>query len=54
MQLRIPDRDFHADNTQNGQNICTNVCTLSMRGKTRYRDLITILSQHPDIRTRNV
>ena len=34
MQVKILDQDFHADNTQDGQNIYTNVYTLSMRGKT--------------------
>ena len=51
MEVKILDQDFHADNTQDGQNIYTNVYTLSMRGKTEYQDLITILSEYPDIRT---
>ena len=49
--MKILDQDFHADNTKDGQNIYTNVYTLSMRGKTEYQDLITILSEYPDIRT---
>ena len=51
MEVKILDQDFHADNTKDGQNIYTNVYTLSMRGKTEYQDLITILSEYPDIRT---
>ena len=51
MEVKILDQDFHADNTQDGQNIYTNVYTLSMPGKTEYQDLITILSEHPNIRT---
>ena len=51
MEVKILDQDFHADNTQDGQNIYTNVYTLSMPGKTQYQDLITILSEHPNIRT---
>ena len=51
MQIKILDQDFHAETLGDGQNVYTNVYTLSMRGKTRYQDLITILSEHPNIRT---
>ncbi len=51
MQIKILDQDFHAETQGDGQNVYTNVYTLSMRGKTRYQDLITILSEHPNIRT---
>lgn len=51
MGVLILDQDFHAENTQDGQNIYTNVYTLSIRGKTQYQDLITIFSEHPNIRT---
>lgn len=51
MEVKILDQDFHADNTQDGQNIYTNVYTLSMPGKTQFQDLITILSEHLNIRT---
>ena len=51
MEVKILDQDFHADNTQDGQNIYTNVYTLSMPGKTQSQDLITILSEHLNIRT---
>ncbi len=51
MEVKILDQDFHADNTQDGQNIYTNIYTLSMPGKTQYQDLITILSEHLNIRT---
>ena len=51
MEVKILDQDFHAENMDNGKNIYTNVYTLSMPGKTHYQDLITILSEHPNIRT---
>ena len=51
MEVKILDQDFHADNTQDGQNIYTNVYTLSMHGKTQYQDLITVFSEYPNIRT---
>ena len=51
MGVKILDQDFHAENMDNGQNMYTNVYTLSMRGKTHYQDLITTLSEHPNIRT---
>ena len=51
MECTILDQDFHAENMADGQNIYTNVYTLSMRGKTHYQDLITVLSEHPNIRT---
>ena len=51
MAVTILDQDFHAENTQDGHNIYTNVYTLSMRGKAQYQDLITVLSEHPNIRT---
>ena len=51
MEVKILDQDFHAENMDNGKNMYTNVYTLSMRGKTHYQDLITTLSEYPNIRT---
>ena len=51
MDVKILDQDFHAETTKDGQNIYTNVYSLSMRGKTHYQDLINILSEYPNIRT---
>jgi len=51
MGVIILDQDFHAENTPDGQNVYTNVYTLSMHGKTQYQDLITIFSEHPNVRT---
>ena len=51
MEVKILDQDFHAEATGDGESIYTNVYTLSMRGKTHYQDLITILSEYPNIRT---
>jgi putative Mg2+ transporter-C (MgtC) family protein len=51
MNVKILDQDFHAENTPDGQNIYTNIYTLSMHGKIQYQDLITVLSEHPNIRT---
>ena len=51
MQVRILDQDFHAETMKDGSNLYTNVYTLSMPGATRYQDLITALSEHPNIRT---
>ena len=51
MEVKILDQDFHAETGENGKNMYTNVYTLSMRGKTHYQDLITTLSEHPNIRT---
>ncbi len=51
MQIKVLDQDFHAESLEDGQNIYTNVYTLSMRNRTHYQDLITTLSEHPNIRT---
>ena len=51
MEVKILDQDFHAENIGDGQGLYTNVYSLSMKGKTHYQDLITILSEYPDIRT---
>ena len=51
MQVRILDQDFHAETMKDGSDLYTNVYTLSMPGATRNQDLITALSEHPNIRT---
>ena len=51
MEVKILDQDFHAEMSGDGQGLYTNVYSLSMKGKTHYQDLITILSEYPDIRT---
>ena len=57
MQVTVLDQDFHSESIGDGHNLYTNVYTLTMPGTTTYQDLITILSEHPNIktvRTRNV
>ncbi len=51
MQIKVLDQDFHAETVGDEESIYTNVYTLSIQGKTQYQDLITILSEHPNIRT---
>ena len=51
MEVKVLDQDFHAETMEDGQSIYTNVYSLSMRGKANYQDLITILSEYPNIRT---
>ncbi|MCR4877622.1 MAG: MgtC/SapB family protein [Clostridiales bacterium] len=51
MEVKILDQDFHAETTKDGESIYTNVYSLSMRGRAHYQDLITILSEYPNIRT---
>ncbi len=50
MQVTILDQDFHSESL-NGQNLYTNVYTLSMPNTTHYQDLITTLSEHANIRS---
>ena len=51
MEVSILDQDFHAETMEGEESIYTNVYSLSMHGKTRYQDLITVLSEYPNIRT---
>lgn len=57
MQVTILDQDFHAEMQANGKSIYTNVYTLTMPGKISYMEIMTKLSENPNIRavrTRNV
>ena len=57
MQVSVIDQDFHAESMKDGQNLYTNVYTLTMQGTVRYQELIATLAEHPNIktvRTRNV
>ncbi len=51
MNVKVLDQDFHSETLKDGQNLYTNVYSLSMRGRNHYQDLITILSEYPNIRT---
>lgn len=51
MQVKILDQDFHAETLPDGSNLYTNIYNLSMPGKTTYQDVMTKLSEHPNIRT---
>lgn len=50
MQISILDQDFHSESIDD-QSLYTNVYTLSMKNTANYQDLITTLSEHPNIRT---
>ena len=55
--VTILDQDFHAENIADGHSLYTNVYTLTLPGTTSYQELITVLSEHPNVktvRTRNV
>ncbi len=55
--VTILDQDFHTENLADGHSLYTNVYTLTMPGTTSYQELITVLSEHPNVktvRTRNV
>ncbi len=55
--VTILDQDFHTENIADGHSLYTNVYTLTLPGTTSYQELITVLSEHPNVktvRTRNV
>lgn len=53
--IEILDVDFHVEN-QGKFNLYTNMYTLDLKGRVAYKDIVTHLSEHPNIqmiRTRN-
>lgn len=55
--VSILDQDFHAETQPDGNNLYTNVYTLTLPGKTGYQEIIEKLSEYQNIRvvrTRNV
>lgn len=49
--VKVLDQDFHAETLKDGSNLYTNVYTLTIPDDTRYQEIITTLSEHPNIRT---
>ncbi len=57
MHVTVLEQDFHAETLNEEMNLYTNVYTLTTSGKTNYQDIITRLSEYPNIRavrTQNV
>ena len=55
-QIKVLDMDFHIESGDNGTAICTNLYTLHLPNKITYTDIVSELSEYPDIstvRTRN-
>lgn len=51
MDVTILDQDFHAETMEDGKSLYTNVYKLTMPGKISYQEIITKLSEYPNIRT---
>ena len=54
--IKVLDMDFHIDSEEGLGKVCTNLYTLHLPAKMSYTDIVTKLSEYPDIqsvRTRN-
>jgi len=51
MDIKVLDQNFHAETQSDGQNLYTNIYTITMPGKTAYQEVIARLSEYPNVRS---